>query len=169
MWVFDATPLIYLAKAEALTYLDGLEPPRFIPELVYEEVVTDGLAHDYPDARRVERRVEAGTFDVESVENTALFERLAENPSVSDADVAVLALAAARSATAVMDEQYGREVADTEGIPTRGTAYVLLSLVKQDAITAAVARATIDDMMDQGWYCSPNLYARIISKLDTLS
>ncbi|WP_435156791.1 DUF3368 domain-containing protein [Haladaptatus sp. DFWS20] len=168
MWIFDATPLIYLGKANALSHLTALESPRFIPERVYDEVVTKGLDHDYPDARRIEQQVEAGTYDVVTVEETTLFDRLRRNPNLSEADIAVLVLAAGRDATAVMDEQYGRDVAETEGIPTRGTAYLLLSLVKHGVITTDEARATIDEMIEHGWYCAPNLYAQIVAKLDTL-
>ncbi|RBI63864.1 DUF3368 domain-containing protein [halophilic archaeon] len=168
MWIFDATPLMYLAKAEALTHLDALKEPCLIPEPVYDEVVTTGLKHEYPDARRVEQRIEEDSFDVVTTERTTLFERLDRNPNLSQADVSVLVLAAERDATAVMDERYGRDVADTEGIATRGTAFLLLLLVKRDVITKREARTTIDAMMDQGWYCAPNLYAQIIAKLDTL-
>ncbi|MFH5801573.1 DUF3368 domain-containing protein [Haladaptatus sp. CMAA 1911] len=169
MWVFDATPLIYLGKAAALTHLSAIESPRFIPERVYDEVVTAGLDYEYPDARRIEQQVERGTFEVVSVEETTLFTRLQRNPNLSEVDVAVLVLAAEHNATAVMDEQYGRDVAATEEIPTRGTAYLLLSLIKENEITADEARKYIDAMLDAGWYCAPNLYAQIIAKLDTLS
>ncbi|SIR73887.1 Predicted nucleic acid-binding protein, contains PIN domain [Haladaptatus litoreus] len=169
MWVFDATPLIYLAKADALSYLRSLAIPRYIPEAIYEEVVTKGLDHDYPDARRIERAVDANTFKVVSVEETPLSDRLRRNPNLSDADVDVLVLAVERDSIAVMDEQYGRDVAATEEIPTRGTAYLLLSLVKEGTLTTDEARRTIDAMLDSGWYCAPNLYAQIIAKLDTLS
>ncbi|WP_458189468.1 DUF3368 domain-containing protein [Haladaptatus sp. NG-WS-4] len=167
MWVFDATPLIYLGKADALTHLSALEAPRFIPEAVYDEVVTAGLDHDYPDARRIERQVDAGTFEVVPVDETPISNRLRQNPNLSEADIDVLVLAAERDAIAVMDEQYGRDVAATEEIQTRGTAYLLLSLVKQDAITVDEARGTIETMLDFGWYCAPNLYAQIIAKLDS--
>ena len=41
MFVFDATPLIYLAKAERLSLLSRLDTSRLIPQRVYEEVVSD--------------------------------------------------------------------------------------------------------------------------------
>ncbi|AGB15638.1 putative nucleic acid-binding protein, contains PIN domain [Halovivax ruber XH-70] len=169
MWVFDATPLIYLAKVDQLTLVDHHEPPCVIPERVYEEVVETGLEAGYPDARRIERSVEAGRFSVVTVESTSLLSRLQTNNSLSDADAAVLACAGERNGVAVMDETYGRDVAASEGITTRGTAYLVLKSAKDGRLDVDDARATIDAMIDEGWYCAPTVYAKILQKLDSFS
>lgn len=169
MVVFDATPLIYLAKAERLELLTRLDDPKLIPTRVYDEVVTTGIEAGYPDARRVDHRVDDGDFEVVSVPENPLFDRLTENPNVSDADVAVLVLADDRDATAIMDETYGRDIAAVEDIETRGTAYLILSLVRDDELTATMARDTLDAMLDAGWYCRPDLYAKLLAKLDELA
>lgn len=67
-----------------------------------------------------------------------------------------------------MDEAYGRDVAAVEGIETRGAAYLLLTPVRNGEITADVARETLDGMLDAGWYCSPDLYANLVGKLQKL-
>lgn len=168
MWVFDATPLIYLATAGQLSSLQHLVDPCVIPDRVYSEVVETGLENEYPDARRVERCVEAGYFEVVSAPPTDLFSRLQTNDNLSDADAAVLAYANQHDATAVMDEAYGRDVAATEGIQTRGTAFLILTLAKRGVIPTEDARATIDAMLEAGWYCSPEFYAKILRKLESL-
>jgi len=61
-WVFDATPLIYLAKAGQLEAIEALDEPRVIPEAVYREVVTTGVEQEYDDARRIERAVTDGAL-----------------------------------------------------------------------------------------------------------
>lgn len=122
MWVFDAAPLIYLAKTGHLGVLSELDGPRVIPERVHAEVVVEGLEVGYPDARRVDRAVERGTFDVVAAEESPLFCRLRENEKLTGADAAVLACAVTGKKVAVMDGTYGRDVAATEGIETRGTA-----------------------------------------------
>jgi predicted nucleic acid-binding protein len=169
MWVFDATPLIYLAKVDRLTLVQHLKAPCVIPERVYVEVVEDGLEEGYPDARRIERSVEAETLDTIAVEKTPLFSRLQTNNSLSDADAAVLACANAHDGVAVMDETYGRDVASAEAITTRGTAYLILKLTKEGAIGADEARTVIDAMIDEGWYCAPDVYSRIVQKLESLA
>ncbi len=168
MWVFDATPLIYLAKVDRLPLVQHLDAPCVIPERVSEEVVATGIEEGYPDARRIERSVEDERFDVVSVETTSLLSRLQENSNLSDADIAVLAYADARDGVAVMDETYGRDVASTEGITTRGTAFLVLKLAKEGAITVDDARTVIDSMIDEGWYCAPAVYTKIVQRLDAL-
>jgi predicted nucleic acid-binding protein len=168
VWVFDATPLIYLAKGDRLDLVQYLDGSCVIPDRVYEEVVETGIERGYPDARRIERCVEDGLFDVVSVESTALVSRLQRNDNLSDADVAVLACAAAHDGVAVMDEAYGRDVAATEGITTRGTAYLVLVLASDGTISVDEARTTIDVMIEEGWYCAPDTYAKIVRKLESL-
>lgn len=169
MWIFAATPLIYLAKVDRLTLVQHLEASCGIPELVYEVVVTTGIEAGYPDARRIERSIDEGLFDVIAVETTPFRSRLQTNDSLSDADVAVLACAETHDGVALMDETYGRDVAAAEGITTRGTAYLVLTLAKQGAITVGEARSVIDTMIDEGWYCAPDVYTRIVQKLEEFS
>ena len=169
MWVFDATPLISLVKVDRLALVQHLEASCVLPERVYEEVVETGLEQGYPDARRIERSVDADRFDIVSVETTPLLTRLQDNSNLSDADVAVLACADAHDGVAVMDETYGRDVAAAEGITTRGTAYLVLKLASEGAISVDDARTVIDAMIDEGWYCAPDVYAKIVQKLDSLA
>mgnify|MGYP007116970416 CR=1 FL=1 len=90
-WVFDATPLIYLAKADRLDVIETLDEPRVVPEAVYREVVTTGVERGYDDARRIERAVEDGLVDTFAVDtdDSPVATRLARHPGLSDADVAV--------------------------------------------------------------------------------
>ena len=169
MWVFDATPLIYLAKVDRLALVQHLEASCVLPERVYEEVVETGLEQGYPDARRIERSVDADRFDIVSVETTSLLSRLQDNSNLSDADVAVLACADAHDGVAVMDETYGRDVAAAEGITTRGTAYLVLKLASEGTLSVDDARTVIDAMIDKGWYCAPDVYAKIVQKLESLA
>jgi predicted nucleic acid-binding protein len=68
-----------------------------------------------------------------------------------------------------MDEAYGRDVAATEGITTRGTAYLVLVPASNGTISVDEARTVIDAMIEEGWYCAPNLYAKIVQKLESLA
>lgn len=160
MHVLDATPLIYLAKAEALYVLNSFE--TVTSEGVYDEVVIRGKEADAPDARRVERYEPEV---VEAPENTT-YRRLSDAEGLSDADAEVLALAEARDATAVMDEKRGRVIAEAEGIDVRGTAYLLLSSVKRGDVGAEEARGILDRMVESGWYCSTSFYAKVVEKLE---
>ena len=168
-WVFDATPLIYLAKAERLDVIETLDEPRVVPEAVYREVVTAGVERGYDDARRIERAVEDGLVDVVAVDtdNSPVATRLARHPGLSDADAAVLACADARDAVAVMDESAGRSAAEVEDVETRGTAYVVLAAVKDGALSTVEGRDAVDAMIDGGWYVAPDVYTKIVEKLES--
>lgn len=168
MWMFDATPLIYLAKVDRLTIVDHIERSCVIPTAVYDEVVTTGIEHGAPDARRIERRIEDDRFEVVSAEPSPLRSRLQQNTNLSEADIAVLACAHAHDGVAVMEEQYGRDVAAVEGITTKGTAFLILKLATRDSISVEDARAVIDAMIEEGWYCSPAVYAKIVQTLETV-
>ena len=148
--------------------LRNLEEQRLIPELVYYKVVSTGIEEGYPDARRIERLVDDGVFQVVSVQETDLYKRLRSNDRLSRADASVLSCAKRRGGTAVVDETYGRDVASTEGIETRGTVYLVLLLVKRDVLDPGVAREVIDAMLEAGWYCAPDVYAGVLRKLDSL-
>lgn len=164
MLVFDATPLIYLATVDRLDLVQG--ETCVIPAPVYEEVVTTGVEAGHPDARRVEGAVEAGLFEVRPVDDSDAAERLAGNPNLSDADASVIAVAAAAEGVAVLDERYSRAVASAEGVETRGTAWLVLSAVRDGRIPAEEGREVIDEMIDAGWYCSTDLYARLVRRLE---
>jgi predicted nucleic acid-binding protein len=168
-WVFDATSLIYLAKAERLSVVETLSESRLVPEQVYHEVVTEGIETRYDDARRIEQEVEGGRLAVvdAATDESDITDRLARHDGLIDADVGVLACADARDAVAVMDEAAGRSAAAVEGIETRGTAYVVLSAVKRGDLSAEEGRETIDAMIERGWYVAPNLYTKIVRKLES--
>ena len=167
--VFDATPLIYLGKIDRLDVVADLDRRRVIPGRVYKEVVGKGMQQGYADAKRVNALFRNGTIEQQSFEKNDRFDRLVQNTRLSPADVAVLLLADDLGGTAVMDEGYGRTIAETEGVETRGTAYLVLSRVKDGEIEPEDAREIIDGMVDAGWHCSTDLYAKIFRKLEELA
>ena len=168
-WIFDATPLIYLAKAERLDIIRSLDGSQLVPNLVYREVVTEGIEAGYDDARRIEQAVDDSVLDIVAVdiEDSPTATRLTRHPGLSAADVAVLACAEARDAVAVMDETGGRSAAEVEGIETRGTAFVVLSAVKRGTLSPDEGRETIDAMIDHGWYVAPDRYTKLVEKLES--
>lgn len=169
MYVFDATPLIYLAKIDRLELVQDSLSNCVVPASVYDEVVTRGLKEDHPDARRIERTVDESLLETVPVPESETFDRLQRNDKLSTADAAVLAIANTNDGIAIMDGQYGRDVADTEAIPTRGPAYLILWLLRENHLTGLEATNIIDAMLDAGWYCSPDLYASIRRKIDELT
>ena len=166
--VFDATPLIYLARADRLVPVARLADECLVPEPVYDEVVTEGLDAGYPDARRIEAVVEADHLSVREMPESDFADRLQRNDGLSDADVAVLAVAAATDGTAIMDERRGRQVARVEETPVHGTAFLVLALLRDDVLDRQETLGTVDEMLDAGWHCSTDLYARSRERIEAL-
>jgi predicted nucleic acid-binding protein len=163
VYVLDATPLIYLAKAGSLDVLDGFDVVT--TEGVHEEVVVDGKKAEAHDARRVERY----GVEVRETPDSEVYRRLSGSEKLSNVDAEVPGFAHAEDATAVMDERRGRTVAKVEGIDVRGTAFLLLRSVKNGEKTAEEARVVLDGMVDAGWYCSTSFYSDILGKLDEIT
>ena len=136
---------------------------------MYREVVIERIEAGYDDANRIERTVEDGCLDIVEVDldDSAVATRLERHSGLSDADLAVLACADARDGVAVMDGAAGRSAAAVEGVETRGTAYVVLSAVKRGKLAPEEGREAIDAMIDRGWYVAPDLYAKIVRKLES--
>ena len=168
MYVFDATPLIYLAKVGMVSTIVAAREDCCTPDQVYEEVVEAGLRDGYADARRIQLAIEDGVLRRRSVSDEARFARLRENQQLSDADAAVLTIAAETDGVAVMDERYDRAIADAEGIRTHGTTYLVLTAARDGILTSEEARTTIDAMVQSGWYVSPALYSKIVRKIENL-
>jgi len=87
---------------------------------------------------------------------------------LNEADVDVLVCADVREAVAIMDEAAGRSAAMVEGIETRGTAFLILTAVKEGIVETAVGREVIYEMIETGWYLTPGLYTKVVRKLESL-
>ena len=165
MLVFDATPLIYLAKAEVLHLLSELDEEKVISESVYDEVVEEGKKKGFPDARKIEKLIDDEVFKVVTSDRDRLFDKLVDNSFISKADIDVLEIADENDGIALMDEDYSRSIAEVEGIECRGSVYLVFRLVRQGMIDKDQAVKTIDKMIEEGWYCSTELYSNMMGRL----
>ncbi len=166
MLVFDATPLIYLTKTDCLKYLEKLEDEKIIPSSVYHEVVEKGKKKGHQDSLKIEKAVDEDVFRLIDVEKGKMHEILDNNILLSNADKDVLQLAFDEEAVALMDESYGRDIADIEDIENRGTIYLIFRFLKEDLVSKDKAKDIVDSMIDEGWYCSPDLYKHIYRKIE---
>ncbi|MDY6774061.1 MAG: DUF3368 domain-containing protein [Candidatus Nanohaloarchaea archaeon] len=166
MLVLDATPLIYLAKAGVLQKLESLEEDLIVPYEVYHEVVVEGKEAGEADALLMENLAETEVLEVREVEGGELYQKLESDRYLSDADREVLSIAEEESGIAVVDEEHARSVADMEGMENRGTVYLLFRLLDLGVMDAGEVRETVDGMIEAGWYCSTDLYSKILRELE---
>jgi predicted nucleic acid-binding protein len=163
--VLNSTPLIYLAKGSVLELLEELPEKKIIPPLVHEEVVIKGKQRGATDAILIEKAVDKGAIERETIKDKKFLRALLKIPGLHRADAEVLAIARELKATAVMDDEKARAVADLNGITNRGTVYLLLRLQKLGLLTKREVKSKVDGMIKLGWRCSTAVYAEILEEL----
>lgn len=166
MLIFDATPLIYLAKIDKLFLLDKIKEEKIIPQKVYEEVVMKGKKKGIVDASIIEKSIKGRMFTVKKAPKDSFYKKLERNPNLSEADIAVLTLAKKSQGTAIIDEDYARNIATIERIENRGTIFLIFSLLKKKAVDKKDAKEMVDRVIENGWYCSMDLYTEILTKIE---
>lgn len=156
--VFDASPLIFLARVGLLDATLNLFSKCLVPESVVEEVVGAGRELGLPETGPIETLVEAGRLLRVAVTRAPLMKRLETNPKLSKADRDCLVLAAEKRARLLADDAAVRFVAKTLELSIGSTLYALLTLVERKALGADAAIGFLDRLIDSGWYCSARLY-----------
>jgi predicted nucleic acid-binding protein len=116
--VLDASPLIYLAKIEAIDVLESLTERVLIPRAVLEETTRPALLYQHPDAAVIERAVREGVItaiDLDASETATTDDLTSRVPALHAGVSAVLAIALHRGIPAVLFERRARRVAAATG------------------------------------------------------
>lgn len=156
--VFDASPLIFLARLDLLREALGLFAPSVVATSVREEVVDIGRQIGAPETVEIERAFGDRSLMVEVAPETALGRRLESNTVLSRADRDSLVLAAEMKARLLADDAAVRSVARRLRIRLGGTFYVLFVLVEKESLGPRDAVEHLDRLIDLGWSCSASLY-----------
>lgn len=82
-------------------------------------------------SERIERLADDDASLFLDVKKTYIYKHLSKNDSLSRTDVPVLAYAHRRDGVTTMDESYGCDVTTVESIEVRGTAYLVVLLIKR--------------------------------------
>ena len=86
---------------------------------------------------------------------------------LEEPDAETLAVAKERDYRAVVDDLLARRVARTYGIDFVGTPFILLLATKSRLLAKQDALRTVDDMIEAGWRCSPELYRELTRTIQT--
>lgn len=165
--ILDSTPLIYLTKADVLELIRELPEKLFISPEVHREVVEEGKKKGEGDAFLVENMVGEGILKVKEIRKKDFLKKLRDSP-LHLADIETLSLAKELNGIAIIDEELGREIADIEEIENRGSIFILFKFFKLGLIDKKKLRETVDKMLMEGWRCSVELYAVILSEIEKL-
>ena len=172
--VFDATPLVYLARSGGLRVLKDLKTRIFVPKAVYEEVVVAGRRYGKPGAELVDTYVREGVISVRESSRRIGIARLGAGSSkdfaspLGKGEADVLALAQELGCTAIMDEQVGRSVARLHGIGVHGTVYILALGFRAGSLTKSGVVSIFKRMVSEGWRISVEDYPSILEELEKL-
>lgn len=148
LFVTNASPLIFLAKIDALSLLEELADEVAAPSAVLLEVFA---GDDLPKALR----------QIDSAVWLRIEPDLPIAPEIAGWDLGpgetqVLAFAVANPGwEAVLDDQEARECARTLGVPKTGTLGIILRAKMAGLIPAA--RPLVEDLLVKGAYLSADL------------
>ncbi len=163
--VSNATPLIYLAKANQLGLLQAMVKQVLIPEAVYQEVVIEGKRLGEKDAYRVERAITQGWIMVQDVKVVYPVEI-----SIHPGEVEVISLAKGKGIEAVlMDDAKARAASEIAGLRPIGTLWLILKAVKNQILNFDEFLSTLEDIIQSGFYLKEEVYLKAVRKARELS
>ncbi len=163
--VSNATPLIYLAKANKLSLLQTMVKKVFIPEAVYREVVSEGKRLGEKDAYRVEKAINEGWILVQGVKNIYPVEI-----TIHPGEVEVISLAKEKGIQAVlMDDVKARAASEMAGLRPIGTLWLMLKAVKNHMLDFDEFLSVLEDIIQSGFYLKEEVYLKAVRKARKLS
>lgn len=163
--VSNATPLIYLAKADKLPLLKSIVKEVVIPKAVFQEVVMEGKRLGEKDAYRVEGGINQGWLKVKEVKNLLSFKF-----PLHFGEIEVISLAVEEGIKKVLiDDAKARSVADLSGLKPLGTLWVVLQAVKNRILDFDEFLSTIESIIQSGFYLKDEVYIKVIRKARELA
>jgi predicted nucleic acid-binding protein len=163
--VSNATPLIYLAKANKLNLLEKLLNEVFIPEAVFQEVVIEGKRLAENDAYRVEKAINEGWLKVKGVQNLLSFDF-----SLHSGETEVISLAKQEKInTVLIDDAKARSVAELADLKPVGILGIILQAVKRRMLDFDEFLSTLEEIIHCGFYLRDEVYIKIIRTARELS
>ncbi|WP_135829752.1 PIN domain-containing protein [Halorussus halobius] len=168
--VTDSTVLIYLAKLDGLSYLEALFDSAFVPDAVYEEVVTRGREEQYADALQVETAADR-FLDVhelpDEIEDRA--DEIQRSSGLERGECTAIALAEAEDARCLTDDHAARTTAESLGVAVGGTIYVLLEALDRERLSFEAYVDELDALTGEGFRMSASLYRRAVEAGEELA
>ena len=142
----NAGPLIVLAKLNRLELLADLYHEVQIPQVVYDEVITQGLARGATDALTLRLFWQQKQWPI--IESPAEPRPRYQPPVIlHPGELAVLGLAQTLPAPLVLlDDEVARAEARRLGLPVRGSLGVLVQAYRQQRLSRAQAALLIEEI-----------------------
>jgi len=163
--VSNATPLIYLAKANKLSLLQRMVKQVFIPEAVYREVVIEGKRLGEKDAYSVERFIKHGWMIVQGIKIIYPVEI-----TIHPGEAEVISLAKEKGIEVVLiDDAKARAASEMAGLKPIGTPWLILKAVKNHLLNFDQFLSTLEDIVQSGFYLKEEVYLKVVRQARELS
>lgn len=130
--IVDASPLIYLAKLDALDVF-GLDDPDAISEGVRNEVLLPQAAYRFPEIVRIDESIRKGRLEIVSLDEAeqegveALSRRV---PGLGRGELETITVARARGWLAAIADLRATRVAEAHGVCVMGMVELLFARTK---------------------------------------
>ncbi len=165
MIVSDSTPLIHLAKMDALGLLQQLFKKVYITEVVYGEVVTEGKSINAPDANVVEKFVDKWII-VKSV-SLETSEKIAKEYGIDVAEAGVIVLGKDLKLAVLINERLGRIAAREEDVEVIGTIGILKRALDEGLINKRKYLNLLNRMKDdKEFWIHPSVIEEAIYRIE---
>ena len=151
--VSNSTPLIALSRINKFSLLREYFGEIYIPEEVYDEVVTRG-----GNLFGAEEVASAEWIKIENVKSIIAVKSLSIALDKGEAEAIVLARE--KDAMLIIDEGEGRRIAESLGLKITGTVGILLLASADGKLDF---KNTIDELIAVGFRLSEGEYKRILS------
>ena len=166
--VSNYSPLIWLSKIGWATLLVGL----LIPEEVYTEVVERGLKEGSSEALVVKECIDQGWIRTAKLnrEGNNLCQKIMEHTNeIHLGEAQAILLEREKDTLLLTDEAVGRALAESWGIQTRGTLYIILRALKKRLLTKDEAKKAVQLLVNKGFRLESKLLVRIMKRLEAFS
>ena len=157
----NATPLIYLAKADSLNLLETLLEEFYVARPVWVEVVEVGSEHGYRDAELIRGFMAGRIKDVDDAEARKLADRF--NLGLGEASTLILARELACTHV-IVDDAAAVKVAKILGLIPVSTPFLLLKSLKRGTIDTDSFHHTFRRILKEGYYLSPSLVEEVLRR-----
>jgi len=163
--VSNATPLIYLAKANQMSLLQSMVKHVYIPEAVYRKVIIEGKRLGEKDAYRVEKALKQGWIIVQGIKSIYPVE-----VTIHPGEAEVISLAKEKGIEVVLiDDAKARAASEMAGLKPIGTLWLILKAVKDHLLNFDQFLSTLEDIVQAGFYLKEEVYLRVVRHARELS
>ena len=164
--IFDSTPLIYLTRVGLVRLFELIPARKYVARSVFREVVERGKVKGLADALALEALFDAKTITIIEPSKKGVLRMFTSISGLEEADAETLAIANEQGYRAVLDVLLARKVARTYGIDFVGTPYLLMIATNTRILTKKEATKAVDEMIEAGWRCGPELYREILRLIE---